>query len=202
MPMLDRRTKVCLLAIIAATGCMGEIGASTPDSGGAGTGAGSGVGGSSGTAGASGGGGTIPDPFSVAPTCTSGVTWTRGNAGSELMNPGRACIDCHSMGGDGPAYSIAGTVYPSAHEPDLCNGADGASGVVVTIVGADGLTQTLTPNSAGNFGSRSAVAFPYRAKVSYMGRERAMAAMQTTGDCNTCHTQSGANSAPGRILLP
>jgi predicted CXXCH cytochrome family protein len=26
--------------------------------------------------------------------------------------------------------------------------------------------------------------------------------MQTTGDCNSCHTQSGANGAPGRILLP
>jgi hypothetical protein len=118
------------------------------------------------------------------------------------MNPGRACIDCHSMGGDGPAYSVAGTVYPSAHEPDLCNGADGAGVVVVTIVGADGLTQMLTPNAAGNFGSRAAVAFPYRAKISYMGRERAMAAMQTTGDCNSCHTQNGANGAPGRILLP
>jgi hypothetical protein len=46
------------------------------------------------------------------------------------------------------------------------------------------------------------VMFPYSAKVSYMGRERAMAAMQTTGDCNSCHTQGGANSAPGRILLP
>jgi hypothetical protein len=43
---------------------------------------------------------------------------------------------------------------------------------------------------------------PYKAKVTYMGRERAMVAAQTSGDCNSCHTQNGANSAPGRILLP
>ena len=43
---------------------------------------------------------------------------------------------------------------------------------------------------------------PFKAKVTYMGRERAMAATQTSGDCNACHTQNGANSAPGRILLP
>jgi hypothetical protein len=35
-----------------------------------------------------------------------------------------------------------------------------------------------------------------------MGRERDMAATQTSGDCNVCHTQSGTMSAPGRIILP
>jgi len=43
---------------------------------------------------------------------------------------------------------------------------------------------------------------PFKAKVTYMGRERAMNAAQTSGDCNACHTQNGTNSAPGRILLP
>jgi hypothetical protein len=38
--------------------------------------------------------------------------------------------------------------------------------------------------------------------VTYMGRERAMVTMQTSGDCNSCHTQNGANAAPGRIVLP
>jgi hypothetical protein len=35
-----------------------------------------------------------------------------------------------------------------------------------------------------------------------MGRERIMSAGQTNGDCNSCHTQNGAMSAPGRIMLP
>jgi len=127
--------------------------------------------------------------------------WTQGDHGSDDMNPGRACTMCHSMG-DGPTLTIGGTVYPTAHEPDLCNGANGANGAQVVITGADGQTLTLTPGVSGNFNSRTRVMLPYRAKVTYMGRERGMAAMQTSGDCNSCHTQTGANSAPGRILLP
>ena len=36
----------------------------------------------------------------------------------------------------------------------------------------------------------------------YMGRERLMIAAQTSGDCNSCHTQAGASAAPGRLLTP
>ena len=47
---------------------------------------------------------------------------------------------------------------------------------------------------------------PYKAKVTYTtaGRtyERVMVAAQTSGDCNSCHTQTGANMAPGRITIP
>jgi hypothetical protein len=145
--------------------------------------------------------GTAPDPFAAAPICTSGTMWTKGNHGSPDMNAGRACITCHSMG-EGPSLTIAGTLYPTAHEPDLCNGASGADGARVVITGADGQTLTLTPGDAGNFNSRTAVMTPFTAKVTYMGRERAMTAAQTSGDCNSCHTQAGANGAPGRILLP
>ena len=42
--------------------------------------------------------------------------WTRGNHGSPDMNPGRACIACHTTD-DGPALTIAGTVYPTASKP-------------------------------------------------------------------------------------
>ncbi len=153
--------------------------------------------------GADGGAGSGPDPFSVAPTCTSKKNWTGGNDGQATMNPGMACISCHkSSGGEAPVFAIAGTVYPTAHEPDLCYGANGTSGAQIVVIGADGTTQTLAPNSAGNFSSSSSIKLPYQAKVVYMGRERAMVATQTTGDCNSCHTQSGANGAPGRILLP
>jgi mono/diheme cytochrome c family protein len=72
----------------------------------------------------------------------------------------------------------------------------------VVITAADGKIVTLTPNAAGNFYYQGAVATPFRARVTYMGRERAMGQAQTNGDCNSCHTQNGANQAPGRILLP
>jgi hypothetical protein len=141
------------------------------------------------------------DPFAAAPTCTSGTTWTKGNHGSHEMNPGRACIACHSTM-NGPDLTIAGTVYPTAHEPDLCYGADGSNGVRVVITGADGRTTTLTPVSSGNFSLETAVMMPFTAKVTYAGRERAMTTAQTSGDCNGCHTQAGTNGAPGRITLP
>jgi hypothetical protein len=140
-----------------------------------------------------------PDPFSVPPTCTSGIT---GNGGaSPLMNPGRACISCHA-GGEGPRFAVAGTLYPSAHEPDMCYGVNGENGARVVIAGADGKVLTLVPNASGNFYYSGVLALPFRAKVTYMGRERAMAAGQTSGDCDACHTQNGALGSPGRILLP
>jgi len=145
------------------------------------------------------GSGSANDPFTAPPTCTSNRTWTGGNSGSSSMNPGLACIDCHSRSG-GPSFTIAGTVYPTGHEPDRCNGFSGAAQVVIT--GADGRTTTLTPNAAGNFYSTASIARPFQAKVVYQGRERMMGSAPSSGDCNSCHTQSGSSGAPGRIVLP
>jgi hypothetical protein len=142
--------------------------------------------------------GSAPDPLSAAPVCTSGTQWTAGNDGSSRMNPGQACISCHSSG-EGPRFAVAGTVYPTGHEPDLCNGTSAAQ---VIITDANGTTLTLTPNSAGNFSSSAALALPYHAEVVANGKTRAMSATQSSGDCNGCHTQNGANGAPGRITLP
>jgi hypothetical protein len=135
------------------------------------------------------------------PICTSGTTWAKGNHGSSNMNPGRTCLACHAMM-NGPPLAFAGTVYPTAHEPDLCDGASGSDGARVVITGADGNTLTLTPGGSGNFDTGTKVMLPFTAKVTYQGRTRAMTAAQTSGDCNGCHTQSGANGAPGRIVLP
>jgi len=185
---------VGLLASAVAAGC-GGVGESTHAATGGSTDGGAVDGGS-----ASGGGGA-PDPFAVAPTCTSGMNWTRGDHGSSEMNPGRACIACHTTM-NGPPLTIAGTIYPTAHEPDLCDGADGSNGARIEITGADGQTLALTPNASGNFDSGARVAFPFTVRVTYAGRTRAMTAAQTSGDCNGCHTQAGASNAPGRILLP
>jgi mono/diheme cytochrome c family protein len=149
--------------------------------------------------------GTIgPDPLNASPTCTSNTTWTRGNNGSSSMNPGQACISCHSSsGGEGPRYVIAGTLYPTGHEPNNCNGTNGNTGARVVVTGSNGTSVTLTPNSAGNFYSSTSLAGPYKAKVvDSAGKERVMVSAAPNGDCNTCHTQTGANSAPGRITLP
>ncbi len=155
-----------------------------------------------------------PDPITAAPKCTSGTFWNPANEGGPLMNPGLSCLSCHtggggggddSGGGDGEAalYTIAGTVYPTGHEPDLCNGTAGVMAAArVVIVDARNVTITLTPNAAGNFFTAQAITFPFHAKVTYQGRERIMTAAQSNGSCNGCHTQNGANGAPGRITLP
>jgi mono/diheme cytochrome c family protein len=134
--------------------------------------------------------------------CTSGTYWTGGDEESSSMHPGAACVSCHSQRGEGPR-GIAGTVFPTAHEPDDCNGASGSSGVSVVITDATGRETTLRVNGAGNFYSRRGVAFPYTAKViSATGAVRAMATPQSDGDCNSCHSEGGTNGAPGRIVAP
>lgn len=114
------------------------------------------------------------------------------------MRPGGECIGCHSQG-EGPIFSVAGTVMKGPHDDENCNGVSGAS---VEITGADGKVTTLTSNSAGNFSGRNAVAMPFTAKVKFNGKERAMASAQSNGDCNSCHTAAGTSGAPGRIELP
>jgi hypothetical protein len=58
-------------------------------------------------------------------------------------------------------------------------------------------------NQVGNFYREDRdVVFPIHAKVIYQGRTRAMISAVETGDCNSCHTESGDMAAPGRILLP
>jgi cytochrome c553 len=153
-----------------------------------------------GSAGADGATGTDPnDPLNAAAKCTSNRMWTQGDRGSASMHPGVACINCHKNEPRAPTLTIAGTVYPSGHEPNDCNGAAGAN---VVITDANGKVTTLVTNSAGNFRTSAAIATPYTAKVTFNGKERAMQASQTVGDCNSCHTATGANNAPGRITLP
>jgi hypothetical protein len=166
-----------------------------------------------GSAGASGmdgagGSGVVANPYDSPVVCTSNKQWTGGNDGSANMHPGGTCISCHSSGGgeeEGPRFAFAGTVYPTAHEPDDCNGVNGSTAMAQVIVtDANGATITMSVNSVGNFSytSRSTVALPYHAKVVANGQERAMSAAQQSGDCNSCHTETGANDAPGRIMAP
>jgi hypothetical protein len=116
------------------------------------------------------------------------------------MHPGVACIACHLTNG-APDFTVAGTAFPTGHEPDDCNGS-AASGAVVTVQDSTGKTASFTANSAGNFYGTASLTFPITASLSFNGKTRAMATPVSTGDCNSCHTQSGASAAPGRITLP
>lgn len=187
----------CVLALGGLAGCSGSEG------GGGGTDAG----GTDDTGGGGDDAGSMDidagDPLMAAPTCTSGTNWLLGDRGSPLMHPGMACITCHSTR-RAPVLTIGGTVYPTGHEPDNCYGADGLSADEIDIVVTDstGTVVTMAANTSGNFYSQTLVVPPLTAEIHYQGRVRTMTTPADTGDCNSCHTQDGTMSAPGRLVLP
>lgn len=138
---------------------------------------------------------TGTDPNEPTSVCTSGTT--AAPAASAFMRPGGACITCHKNNG-GPDFELAGTVYPTLHEPNGCNGVERAR---IIIIDATGATHEMQTNAAGNFIRRAAIPRPYRALVVQGNRVREMKTLQTNGDCNSCHTEFGTGS-PGRIMAP
>ena len=143
--------------------------------------------------------------------CSSQQYWTMGDFESPLMHPGGACLTCHNMAEPGEdiigRLAIAGTVFPTLHEPDDCNGSSSEAGpITVEITTADNAVLSLPVNAAGNFlydlEESPAITFPITAKVRRGDQENVMNTPQATGDCNSCHTEQGANGAPGRILAP
>jgi hypothetical protein len=132
-------------------------------------------------------------------TCTSDRYWTDGARRSALMSPGKPCLTCHTA--STPQLSLAGTVYPSVHEPDDCNGALG-NGVSVLIKAVNGQRLALTPNAVGNFFAQTGISGPYTVEIHYQGRVGIKTQPQTNGDCNACHSEGGTNGAAGRIRLP
>jgi len=145
--------------------------------------------------------------YNTSTVCTSGQTWTGGTTKSANMEPGLACRSCHVTFGQAGTkdFDISGTVYPTAHEPDLCNGV--SAGMTVVITDANKADHVLQVNAAGNFYNDDGLGFlkfptPYTAKVVAGTKVRAMISSQTNGDCNSCHTEQGTQSAPGRIMAP
>lgn len=189
----------------SSTGAQASSGGEVPtggETGGSGSGSGESSGGGS-TTGAD-------DPFKAEPMCSSGKMWTQGNQESPLMHPGMACLTCHKQMEPflEMRLPVVGTVYPSGHEPDDCLGVDGtAEAMYVEITTADAKVVKLPVNSSGNFlydafEDGGALMFPITAKVVKGDKVRAMLTPQSTGDCNSCHTQDGTQAAPGRIVEP
>jgi hypothetical protein len=146
------------------------------------------------------GNGDFASVYDTPVSCSSGSHWTGGNQESAGMHPGGTCVACHATG-EGPRFDVAGTVYATAHEPTDCNGSNVA--VTVIIIDATGRELSLQPNTVGNFNlRRSGLSMPYKARVERAGLMREMVSMQTSGDCNSCHTEAGTNKAPGRIMIP
>ena len=119
------------------------------------------------------------------------------------MRPGGDCIGCHA-GGEGPRFQFAGTVMSSLHDEDDCLG---VGAVRIDILDRSGnVAATMTSNDNGNFFSDVALTsdqLPFRARLTAPdGTTTQMSAPQQDGDCMSCHTQTGHNGAPGRIVAP
>jgi hypothetical protein len=156
----------------------------------------SGGGGDGGAAGDNGDAGSKPAPGgadagTVPAVCTS---HQQAKGTGPRMRPGDDCTRCHG-------FVISGTVFPTAHEPSGCYG---SAGVQVLITDSNNMLFSFTANAAGSFFGDPfpRPAYPLHVKVVQGGKERQMLTPAPRGDCNTCHTQYGANAAPGRIMAP
>lgn len=157
----------------------------------------------------------LPPPrFDPDASCTTDAQWKRGDRGRSLMNPGGACLACHTREREDTGITLGGTLYYAPHEEDLCLGYTGdppgsnRGAARVRIVDATGYEVTLPANASGNFSSTAAFRFPLRVAevIGPTGEVNAMSAEVPHGDCNACHTRAGTTTptgeAPGRILVP
>jgi hypothetical protein len=167
-----------------------------------------------------------PDPYATDPICTANKN-TNVNEGAAML-PGQDCLDsqCHGDTTWNKAMAFAGTVYPTAHEPDNCVGSTAALTVTVTDENGKQATAKVIPPSGKNLGSAGNFYFwlynnsgvkqlepgPMSSiVVTGPNGTRAMSETAPSGACNACHTQKGDNPfasqgfksvAPGRIMAP
>jgi hypothetical protein len=132
------------------------------------------------------------------PVCSTDSYWTGGDEESPRMHPGGDCVSCHARG-EGPDFTLAGTVMGDWDDPTDCNG---IAGVTVHVTDANGGEHTLTTNSAGNFYTTEHLLAPIAVVLEQDGRTREMQLHPDETDCMSCHTQDGEEGAPGRIVAP
>lgn len=144
------------------------------------------------------------DEKPIVLTCKSEKYWDGVEDGGDVsMHPGVPCLACHYENGvDGGLFTAAGTVFASYHEQDECRPEPVTGGKVEILFEDGGLSHTITVDKSGNFINRVPMPIPYRAQVTLNGKTRRMVAAQSVVDCNSCHTATGAQKAPGRIIWP
>jgi hypothetical protein len=137
-------------------------------------------------------------------TCASNNLYNMGaEPPGELMNPGLSCPTCHlSSGLFYVGFSHAGTVMPGLHEKDRCKSPAPDGGIVELLEADGGAIFTFRPNASGNFFTLDAGHSPFIARISANGATRSSVSLHTSGDCNSCHTEQGANGASGRLTWP
>lgn len=115
-------------------------------------------------------------------------------SGDGNHNAGEDCLQCHRQGGEGPPWTIGGTVYADRE------GSAPAPGVSIHLIDATGRDLILVSQENGNFWSTDVLEFPVAAFASLCPDVEAMAIQITREDasCNQsgCHTEGFRVSAP------
>jgi hypothetical protein len=116
--------------------------------------------------------------------------------GNGNHNPGQDCISagCHAAGGEGPTFTVAGTVYTDAL------GTAPQIGATITLRDSLGITLDLATQQNGNFYSTAQLTPPLTVYASECPSIMHMPTT-TTGTCNTGGCHDGV-AATGRIYLP
>lgn len=134
----------------------------------------------------------LPPDAAIAIECRDPVA----GVGSGEHNPGQACIACHVGKGEGPQFTVAGTLYA-----DLA-GTTPLAGATIVVTDATGATLDLVSQQNGNFYTTAALAFPIQVSATRCPDTTPMiGAVAAPGDCNAggCHAPG---SGAGPIHLP
>ncbi len=133
-----------------------------------------------------------------------------GTLGLQIHHQGEACLSCHNSGGSqDPALSAAGTVFTDVNADNSAT-ALYAVGYTMRIILEDS-AKTVINFSAGNGSANSKVFASTAVSTSFTAQvvNASGTVVNSSGlashtsaqtNCNSCHTSSGTNSAPGRIV--
>ncbi len=125
--------------------------------------------------------------FASNKPATSAVTYhTNNNVG---VTPGKDqdCLSCHKMGGAGPQFLFAGTIFQDV------NGTTPAVDKEIRVRGSDGKAYSAHSDADGNFwylpGTGEAIAFPAQPGARDATNTALMVGTLTASSCNAggCH---------------
>jgi hypothetical protein len=115
---------------------------------------------------------------------------------------GQPCTDCHSAyGGRSPEFSLAGTVFQKPTNKVA------VGGLIVHVVDANGATQDLTSNCAGNFYVTTTQWSPTWPLFVTLEDPQAGTSLRMLGkigrdsSCASCHVDPSGENSPGHVWL-
>ena len=111
-------------------------------------------------------------------------------------NQGQSCLNCHSE------FSGGGTIYKYVSSTTADNTTIPNNHTIKLTLADNSVITMLIGNGSGNFRTKATISQSFTASII----DETGATIRTSGthqststNCNSCHTSSGLNSAPGRI---